>query len=77
MLQLLNLVALQVDELEHLEVLFLVLAENPQQLLEVRYLCRSLNLRKVLAKLLDLLHLLRRSLCLPMLKYYFTLFLSR
>lgn len=57
-LQLFDFIALQVDELEHLEVLFLVFAENAQQLIEVVNLSCRLDLCEVLSKLLYLFHLL-------------------
>jgi hypothetical protein len=58
-LELFDLVALEVDELEHLEVLLLVLAEDAEQLVEVVDLGGGLDLGEVLPELLDLLHLLR------------------
>ena len=56
-LEFLDFVALEVDELEHLEVLLLIPAEDAQQLVEVVDLRRRLDLREVLPELLDLLHL--------------------
>ena len=57
MLKLLNLVALQIYKLEHLEVLFFVFAENPEQLLKVFDFSSCLNLREVFPELLYFFHL--------------------
>lgn len=57
-LQFFDLVALQIDKFEHLEVLFLIFAENPQELIKVVDFCGGLDLSKVLSELLDLFHLL-------------------
>lgn len=62
--QLLNLITLQIDKLEHLEILLLVLTKNPQQLIKILNLSGSLNLREVLPEFLDLLSLFRILLCL-------------
>lgn len=63
--QFFDLVALQVDELEHLEVLLFIPAENSEQFVKIVDLCCCFDLREVLPELLDLLHLLRTLLRLP------------
>jgi hypothetical protein len=55
--KLLNLIALQVDKLEHLEVFLLILAKYSQEFLKVLDLGGSLDLGKVLSELLYLFHL--------------------
>lgn len=64
-LQFFDLVALQVDKFEHLEVLFLIFAEDSQELIEVINFCGSLDLSKVLSEFLYLFHLLGTLLSLP------------
>ncbi len=57
MLELLNLVALQIDKLEHLEVLFFVFAENSEQFFKVLDFSGGLNFCKVFSELLYFFHL--------------------
>ena len=65
-LQLLNLIALQVDKFEHLKILFLVSAENFEQLIKIIDLGGCLNLGKVFSILLNFFHLLGNKLDFPL-----------
>jgi hypothetical protein len=59
MFKLLNLVALQIYKLEHLEVLFFVFAEDSEELFKVLNFSSGLNFSKVFSELLYFFHLLR------------------
>lgn len=75
MLELLNLVALQIYKLEHLEILFFVFAEDSEELFKVLNFGSGLNFSKVFSELLYFFHLLWRlfSLSWNYCKNYFVL----
>jgi len=70
--KLLNLIALQIDELEHLKILLFVSTENTKKFIKVINLCSSFDFGKIFSKLLNFFHLLWTFLGLSEIRIYFT-----
>gem|GEM_PF-6604506 len=58
LLKFFDLIALEIDKLKHLEVLFFIFTKDSQQLLEILYLSSGLDFSEILTEFLDFLHLL-------------------